>query len=73
MAREVPGYKRMSHQKRLRESAGRFIADPAVDGRHVLVLDDVTTSGATFSAVEAALEEAGAARVSCLSFGATQD
>lgn len=73
MARELPGYKHMRHERRLCESADRFSADPAVRGLHVLVLDDVTTSGATFSAAEAALEAAGAARVSCLSFAATQD
>lgn len=69
----LPGYKSMSHERRSRESGGRFAAEGIVGGRHVLVLDDVTTSGSTFAACESALRAAGASEVSCLAFAATQD
>jgi predicted amidophosphoribosyltransferase/phosphoglycolate phosphatase-like HAD superfamily hydrolase len=73
MSRDLLGYKTLGHEARIRESAGRFTAESGVGGMHVLVLDDVTTSGATFLAAEEALSAAGAARISCLSFAATQD
>ncbi len=73
-SRSIPGYKGMGHSERRKLSAGRFAADPkVVRGKHVLVLDDVITSGSTFDAAEEALKAAGVAEVSCLSFAATQD
>lgn len=70
---EIPGYKNLRHDDRRGRSSGRFGADPSVEGMHVLVLDDIHTSGATFDAAEEALFNAGAAKVTCLSFSATQD
>jgi hypothetical protein len=73
VVRKVSGYKRMTHETRHAVSRGRFSADSSVADLHVLVVDDVTTSGATLAACEAALRDAGAAEVSTLAFAATQD
>jgi predicted amidophosphoribosyltransferase len=50
---------------RLRNVAGLMRADARVAGRRVLVIDDVTTTGATFREAARALRAAGAAHVVC--------
>lgn len=45
-----------------------FVASPMVRKRHVVVIDDVQTTGATFAAATHALAEKGASSVVCLSY-----
>jgi len=47
---------------------GAFSAGPETRGRHVLLLDDVSTTGATARDAARALTEAGAASVRLLTF-----
>lgn len=50
---------------RLRNLAGHMRAEARIAGRHVLVIDDVTTTGATFREAIRALRAAGAAGIVC--------
>jgi ComF family protein len=62
----------MDRDERRRIVAGAFAADPTrATGQHVLLVDDVTTTGATLDACAAALLDAGAATVRCLTFART--
>ncbi len=53
----------LGRSARLRNIAGRMAADARVAGRRVLIVDDVTTTGATFREAARALRAAGAAEV----------
>lgn len=56
-------------EARRRNVAGAFTADRRlVEGRHVLLMDDVMTTGATLDACARALRQAGAASVWALTF-----
>jgi ComF family protein len=48
--------------------AGAFKARRALDGEHVVLVDDVTTTGATMQAAARALRAAGAGRVTAVAF-----
>lgn len=48
-----------------------FVAQPAVSGRSLLVVDDIMTTGATLDAAARALREAGAAQVYALTLART--
>jgi predicted amidophosphoribosyltransferase len=56
--------------ERLRNMRGAFVAVSAVP-RHVLLVDDVYTTGATVSAAATALRHAGAAEVDVVTFART--
>lgn len=56
----------LSRIERVANLAGVFQASPAVHGRHVLLVDDVMTTGATARACSLALRQAGAASVQVL-------
>lgn len=59
----------MSRQERAAIVAGAFRADPVrVDGRTILLVDDVVTTGATLDACAQALLDAGARRVDAVTF-----
>ncbi len=57
--------------ERLRALTGRFHAGPEVEGRVVVLVDDVITTGATLAAAASALRKAGAERVQGLALAYT--
>jgi len=69
--RRTPSQRGMDRGERIANLAGAFSVDPrvgtALRGATVVVVDDVHTTGATFSACAEALRAAGAARVHGLS------
>lgn len=54
---------RLKHEQRLENLRGAFKADNRVDGKSVLLIDDVSTSGGTAIACAEALVDSGAVRV----------
>lgn len=72
---ETPDQHSLGREARLRNLRGVFAAHPLqarqLVGRHVLLVDDVTTTGATLHTAALALQQAGAARVSALVFART--
>ena len=68
--RATPPLKGMSMHQRRRTVAGAFKANPAtdVDGRHVILVDDVLTTGSTANACARVLSRAGASRVDLISW-----
>lgn len=55
----------LSLEERRRNMRGAFACDTRLDGRHVVLLDDVMTSGASLNALAVAVRKAGAARIDC--------
>lgn len=68
--KETPPQQRLSAEARRRNVAGAFTAagrwSERLDGRRVVLVDDVLTTGATLSACARALKKAGAAKVEAL-------
>ena len=54
----------LSAQARQKNCEGAFLASKGVRGRHVLLVDDVVTTGATLAAAARALRASGAEKVS---------
>lgn len=61
--RATPEQTRLSSAQRRRNLRGAFAVDAEVRGRHVALLDDVVTTGATAAELARAMRAAGAARV----------
>lgn len=60
----TPKQQALSRKQRLRNLRNAFSADPAlVSGRHIAIVDDVLTTGATVEALSRTLKRAGARRV----------
>jgi ComF family protein len=68
--RATPPQKNLSPEARRRNVVGAFAVRPSrarlVPGAHVVLVDDVLTTGATLSACARALKKAGARRVDAL-------
>lgn len=68
--RRTPPFKHMSASRRRRLVKGAFALSPkrkeAIAGRHVILIDDIWTTGATAAACAHVLRRAGAARVDLL-------
>jgi len=67
----------LKREERLRNLSGAFAVDPlragAVQRRHVVLVDDVMTSGASIFAAAATLRQAGASRVTALVVARTDE
>lgn len=67
---DTPAQSSLARAQRLRNMQGAFTVAPergsAVRGRHVLLIDDVMTTGATLHAAARTLQAAGAAQVQAL-------
>jgi ComF family protein len=75
--KRTPSQVGLTDDQRRRNVAGAFAVAPdrapAVDGRRVLVVDDVITTGATVAACARALKRAGAVRVDVLALALVTD
>jgi ComF family protein len=74
--RDTASQARLGREARLRNLKGAFVVEPLrvreIQGRRVLLVDDVMTSGASLFTAAQALREAGAASVSALVFARTE-
>ncbi|BCX82410.1 hypothetical protein MIT9_P1996 [Methylomarinovum caldicuralii] len=62
--RFTPPQQGLSARDRRRNLRGAFVADPAVRGRHVALIDDVMTTAATVAEIATTLRRAGVTEVS---------
>jgi ComF family protein len=62
-ARATPAQANLPLQKRAANVRGAFACNTRFDGKHIVIVDDVMTSGHTVNAVAACLQRAGARSV----------
>lgn len=67
--RNTPSQTGLSVEGRSMNVAGAFVCDSSVAGKHVVLVDDVVTTGATLLACSSACREAGAASVRAITVG----
>jgi ComF family protein len=63
--RATPPQANLAFKERHRNVRGVFACEPRLTGRHIALLDDVMTTGASLNALAQAVKQAGAARVEC--------
>lgn len=63
---DTPMQAGMDMKTRTRNLRGAFKSQPSWQGKHVMVVDDVMTTGASMHAVAKVLKQAGAAKVTAL-------
>jgi predicted amidophosphoribosyltransferase len=73
---ETPPQSALARQDRLNNVAGAFAIEPSryaeVAGKHIVLLDDVMTSGASLASAARVLRGAGAAHITGLVFARTE-
>lgn len=72
--RDTPSQTTLRHAERADNTEGAFLlaSTDGFEGRHVLIVDDIVTTGSTVCACGAALMRAGGVRISVLSLGFTK-
>jgi ComF family protein len=68
--RDTPHQSHLSRDQRLGNVVGAFSAHPGAAGRHVILVDDVITTGATLEACRQALYAAGVVHVTVMALAA---
>lgn len=66
--RDTPQQARLSGDRRRKNLEGAFLSGPEAEGKRLLIVDDVLTTGATVTECALALKRAGAVSVSALAF-----
>jgi predicted amidophosphoribosyltransferase len=73
---DTPAQSSLPRKERLRSVQGAYAVDPLkaaqLQGKRVVLLDDVMTSGASLSAAAQALRDAGASHITGLVFARTE-
>ncbi len=71
--RETKRQKNLKYAQRQRNLNGAFKATDTAQGKSILLIDDIFTTGATLNTVSKALKKGGAKEVYCLTFAMTAD
>jgi ComF family protein len=75
--RESAPQRELGRRERSRNLRGAFMAQPGrnapIEGQHVVLVDDVMTTGATLCEAARALRQAGAARITAIVFARTPE